>query len=133
MAALDTNILVRLLVQDDARQTAAVHQLLTQTIQNAETLFVPVTVSLELEWVLRARYGFAKPDIIHALSTLLRAVELSFESEPALEMALLNYEQGSADYADCLHVALAELAHAQPLWTFDKAAAKAPGARRLTA
>ncbi|MDP3423929.1 MAG: type II toxin-antitoxin system VapC family toxin [Burkholderiaceae bacterium] len=133
MASLDTNILVRLLVQDDPRQTAAVQRLLAQSIQNAETLFVPVTVSLELEWVLRARYGFAKADIIHALSTLLRAVELSFESEPALEMALLYYEQSSSDYAYCLHVALAELAQAQPLWTFDKAAAKTPGARLLAA
>lgn len=132
MAALDTNILVRLLVQDDPRQTAAAHQLLAQGIQNAEALFVPITVSLELEWVLRARYGFAKADIIHALSTLLRAVELSFEAEPALEMALLHYEQGSADYADCLHMALAERANAQPLWTFDKAAAQVPGARLLT-
>ena len=131
MASLDTNILVRLLVQDDPHQTAVVHQLLAHSIQNAETLFVPVTVSLELEWVLRARYGFAKADIVHTLSTLLRAVELSFESEPALEMALLHYEQSSADYADCLHVALAELAQAQPLWTFDKAAAKTPGARLL--
>jgi len=133
MASLDTNILVRLLVQDDPRQTAAVQRLLAQSIQNAETLFVPVTVSLELEWVLRARYGFAKADIVHTLSTLLRAVELSFESEPALEMALLYYEQSSSDYADCLHVALAELAQAQPLWTFDKAATKTPGARLLAA
>lgn len=133
MASLDTNILVRLLVQDDPRQTAAVQRLLAQSIQNAETLFVPVTVSLELEWVLRARYGFAKAAIVHALSTLLRAVELSFESEPALEMALLYYEQSSSDYADCLHVALAELAQAQPLWTFDKAATKTPGARLLAA
>lgn len=133
MAALDTNVLVRLLVQDDPRQTTAVQQLLAHSIQNAQTLFVPITVSLELEWVLRARYRFAKADIIRALSTLLRAVELSFESEPALELALLHYEQGSADYADCLHAALAALARAQPLWTFDKAAAKTPGTRILTA
>lgn len=55
MAALDTNILVRLLARNDPRQTAAVHHWLAHSIQNAETLFVPITVSLELEWVLRAR------------------------------------------------------------------------------
>ena len=132
MASLDTNILVRLIVQDDARQTAAVQKLFQQSIQNSETLFVPITVSLELEWVLRASFGFGKADVIHALSTLLTAVELSFESEPALEMALFHYEQGSADYSDYLHLALAERAQSQPLWTFDKAAAKAPGAKLLT-
>lgn len=132
MASLDTNILVRLIVQDDARQTAAVQKLFQQSIQNAETLFVPITVSLELEWVLRASFGFGKADVIHALSTLLTAVELSFESEPALEIALFNFEQGSADYSDYLHLALAEKAQSQPLWTFDKVASKTPGAKLLT-
>ena len=65
-------------------------------------------------------------------STLLTAMELSFESEPALEMALFHYEQGAADYSDYLHLALAEKAQSQPFWTFDKAASKAPGAMLLT-
>lgn len=132
MAALDTNILVRLIVRDDARQTAAVQKLFQQSIRNAETLFVPITVSLELEWVLRARFGFGKADVVHALSMLLTAVELSFESEPALELALFNYEQGTADYSDYLHLALSEQARSRPFWTFDKAASKAPGAKLLT-
>ncbi len=131
MASLDTNILVRLIVRDDARQTAAVQKLFQRSIQNAETLFVPVTVSLELEWVLRASFGFGKADVVHALSMLLTAVELSFESEPALELALFNYEQGTADYSDYLHLALAEQAQSQPFWTFDKTASKATGAELL--
>lgn len=128
----DGRMLGRLIVQDDARQTAAVQKLFQKSIQNAATRCVPITVSLALEWVLRASYGFGKAEVIHALSTLLTAVELSFESEPALEIALFQYEQGSADDADYLHVALAEKAQSQPFWTFDKAASKARGAKRLT-
>ncbi len=52
-------------------------------------------------------------------------------SEPALEVALQLCRKGSADFADCLHVALATQAGEQPLWTFDKGAAKVSGAQLL--
>ena len=66
------------------------------------------------------------------LSSLLSAAELSFESERALEVALQLFRKGSADFADCLHVSLAAQAGEQPLWTFDKGAAKVSGAQLLT-
>ena len=133
MAALDTNVLVRFLVQDDAPQLAAARKLIRRCVNEGETIYVPVTVSLELEWVLRSNFGFEKPDVIRTLSQLLSSAELSFESEGALEAALSNYGQGAADYSDCLHVALAAQAGEKPLWTFDRAAAKVDGARLLSA
>jgi predicted nucleic-acid-binding protein len=92
---------------------------------------VPVTVALELEWVLRSSYGYAKDDVLQVLSNLLSAEELSFESERALEVALQLFREGAADFADCLHTALATQAGEQPLWTFDKGAAKVIGAQML--
>jgi len=132
MAALDTNVLIRFLVEDDAAQLAAARKLIRKCVNAGETLHVPVTVSIELEWVLRSNFGFDKSTVIQTLSQLLSSVELSFESEAALEVALVLYSQGTADYSDCLHVALASAAGEQPLWTFDKAAAKVDGARLLT-
>jgi len=132
MAALDTNVLVRFLVQDDAAQLAAARRLIRKCVNEGETLFVPVTVSLELEWVLRSIFGFDKPTVVQTLSDLLLAGELTFESESALEAALAHYGQATADYSDCLHVALASAASAQPFWTFDKAASKMDGAKLLT-
>lgn len=131
MAALDTNILVRFLVEDDAAQLAAARKLIRKCVRDGETLYVPVTVSLELEWVLRSGFGFGKDAVVATLSRLLAASELSFESEGALEVALVLYGQGAADYSDCLHVALASAAGERPLWTFDKAASKVDGARLL--
>ncbi|MBI3368085.1 MAG: type II toxin-antitoxin system VapC family toxin [Burkholderiales bacterium] len=133
MPALDTNVLVRYIVQDDARQLAAARRLIRRCVAEGSTLFVPVTVVLELEWVLRSGFDFGKDDVLLALSSLFSAADLSFESERALEVTLQLFRKGSADFADCLHVALATQAREQPLWTFDKAAAKVNGAKLLTA
>ena len=132
MPALDTNVLVRYVVRDDSGQFAAAGSLIGRCVAESQSLFVPVTVTLELAWVLRASFGFAKEDVLRVLSSLFSAVELTFESERALEVALHLYREGSADFADCLHVALATEAGEQPLWTFDKAAAKITGARLVS-
>ena len=131
MPALDTNILVRYIVQDDSAQLAAAQRLIRRCVTEQLTLFVPITVTLELEWVLRSNFGFAKEETVGALSDLFSAAELSFESERALEVALDLYRSKAADFADCVHIALAAQAGEQPLWTFDKAAAKVPGAQIL--
>lgn len=130
MPSLDTNVLVRYLVHDDPGQLAA-KRLIHRSVAEGLTLFVPVTVVLELEWVLRSTFAFGIDDVLVTLTSLLSAAELTFESERALEVALQLYREGSADFADCLHVALATQAGEQPLWTFDKGAAKVSGARLL--
>lgn len=133
MPALDTNVLVRYVVQDDSRQFAAAKRLIGRCVAEGQSLFVPVTVALELEWVLRASFECVKDDVLQVLSNLFSAAELTFESERALEVALQLYREGSADFADCLHIALATEAGEQPLWTFDKDAAKVIGAQLLRA
>jgi len=131
MPALDTNVLVRYIVQDDAAQLAAAKRLISRCVAEGSTLFVPVTVALELEWVLRSSFELGKDDVLMTLSSLFSAAELTFESERALEVALQLFRKGSADFADCLHVALAAQAGEQPLWTFDKGASKVSGAQLL--
>lgn len=132
MPALDTNVLVRYIVADDARQLAAAQRLIGRCVEDGLTLFVPVSVVVELEWVLRQRYDFGKSDVLRTLSTLAAAAELTLESERAVEVALQLFRTGTADFADCLHIALATQAGEQPLWTFDKGAARVGGACLLT-
>ena len=133
MPALDTNVLVRHVVQDDSGQFADAKRLIARCVREGQSLFVPVTVTLELEWVLRASFGFARDEVLQVLSNLFSAAELSFESERALEVALHLYRKGTADFADCLHIGLAAEAGEQPLWTFDKRAAKVIGAQLIRA
>jgi predicted nucleic-acid-binding protein len=131
MPALDTNVLVRYVVADDPAQLSAARRLISRCVKEGLSLFVPVTVVLELEWVLRSNFGLGKDNVLLTLSNLFSAAELTFDSERALEVALQLFRKGSADFADCLHVALAAQAGEQPLWTFDKGAAKVPGAQLL--
>jgi predicted nucleic-acid-binding protein len=131
MAALDTNVLVRYVVRDDEVQLAAARRLIRRCVADGRTLFVPATVTLELEWVLRASFQYAKEEVMEVLSTLLSAAELTFESERALEVALQLYRVGTADFADCVHIALAAEAGESPLWTFDRRAAKVSGAQMM--
>ena len=133
MPALDTNVLVRYIVQDDSGQLAVAKRLIDRCIAEGQSLYVPVTVALELEWVLRASFGYVKDEVLLVLSNLFSASELSFESERALEVALQLYREGSAEFADCLHIALATQAGEQPLWTFDKGAARVAGAQLIRA
>jgi predicted nucleic-acid-binding protein len=129
MPALDTNVLVRYVVQDDSGQLAAAKRLIKRCVSEGQSLFVPVTVTLELEWVLRSSFGYDKEDVLQVLSNLFSAAELAFQSERALEVALHLYREGSADFADCLHIALATEVGEHPLWTFDRGAAKVVGAQ----
>lgn len=131
MPAVDTNVLLRYIVQDDAAQCASAVRLIRQCVGAGKPLFVPVTVALEVEWVLRASYGFTKDAVMATLSALLSAAELTFESERALEVALQLYRDGSADFADVLHIALAAQAGEVPLWTFDRRAARLRGAAQI--
>ena len=131
MPALDTNVLVRYIVQDDETQLAAAQRLIRKCIDDGHALFVPITVALEIESVLRSNFEYSKDRVMAILSNLLSAAELTFESERALEVALHLHRDSSADFADCLHIALASQARELPLWTFDKRAAKVSGAQAL--
>lgn len=124
-------MLVRYVVHDDSGQLAAAKRLIDRCVGEGQSLFVPVIVTIELEWVLRAIFGCVKDDVLQVLSNLLSAAELAFESERALEVVLQLCGEGTAEFADCLHVAQATEAGEQPLWTLDNSAAKLIGAQLL--
>ena len=133
MPGLDTNVMVRWLVDDDAAQVARIHTLFELARRRSETLFVSCTVMLELEWVLRSRYQFDKETVLDAFNALLETQELEFQSEPAIEWALHLFRQGSAEFADCMHAGLCATTGRSPLLTFDKKAAKLPGVELIGA
>jgi predicted nucleic-acid-binding protein len=101
MPGLDTNVLVRWILDDDPRQATRVQRLFEEVRELRSQLFVPSTVMLELEWVLRSRYKLDKFTVLGAFNALLETQELEFQDEPALERPISLYRQSSADFADC--------------------------------
>ena len=130
MPALDTNVLVRYLIADDRKQFEAAKQFIEEAITN-EALFIPLSVSVELEWVLRSLYEIKKAMIITTFNRLLEAREIEFQEESAIEIALSLYADNNADFADCLHIASAQAQGRVPLVTFDRKASRVEGAKLL--
>jgi predicted nucleic-acid-binding protein len=126
MPGLDTNVLVRWVVDDDPAQGAQSQALFDSVHREGGLLFVPATVVLELEWVLRSRYRMTKAVVLQVLNALLETRELEFQNEPAVERAVHAYASTAADFADCLHAGLCAAAHRAPLLTFDRLAARLP-------
>jgi predicted nucleic-acid-binding protein len=129
MPGLDTNVLVRWLVDDDSTQTLRTLALLESARAEHEPLFVPVTVVLELEWVLRSRYQYDKATSLEAFSALLESDELVFQNESAVERALHDFRLSAAEFADCLHVGICAASGKAPLLTFDERAARLSNAK----
>lgn len=104
MIGLDTNVLARYFVEeaDADRATAAQRQAARQLIESGQELFLPKTVALEFEWVLRGYYGFAVESVLQVFEQLLNHTCLSVEDRPDLEQALAGLRSG-LDFADALH------------------------------
>jgi predicted nucleic-acid-binding protein len=101
---LDTNVLARYFVEEaDADSATEVQrQAARQLIESGQELFLPKTVALELEWVLRGYYGFAVEAVLQVFEQLLNHTCLSVEARPDLEQALAGLRSG-LDFADALH------------------------------
>jgi predicted nucleic-acid-binding protein len=113
MRAVDTNVLVRLFVPDDAAQKAAARRAIA-----GDSVFVPKTVMVELEWVLRAGYGQSRATIVAAMMAILATANVDVEDVSTVTRAIDWFKQGM-DFADALH--LASSSHADDFLTFDVA------------
>ena len=127
MLGLDTNVVMRLLVSDDAKQTRRARNLVDQVLSRDESVLVSMLVLIESEWVLRSRYGFKRHEILGMFRALLEARELSFEDEPAIEEALFRWTDSACGLADCLIVAHNRQLGCRATATFDSKAARLPG------
>lgn len=101
MIAVDTNVVVRLIVADDDAQVEAALALAAR-----ELLHVGIGVLMETDWVLRSRYGFTRRQAHAALANLFLVDFLRFEASEDVRWALARYAEGG-EFADFLHIAAA--------------------------
>lgn len=126
MIALDTNLLVRLLTNDEARQAAKVEAWLRDNASARAPAYVDHIVLCELAWVLERSCGYARESVHQALSALLEHDLLKVESSGMVRQALGLYETGPADFSDYLLAVRAQAAGYAPVLTLDRKAARAP-------
>jgi predicted nucleic-acid-binding protein len=117
MLAIDTNLVIRYLVADDAGQAAKARKL----IDNND-VFVCTTVMLETEWVLRSVYGFSALQCAKALTDFAGLPRVTLEDSAAVTKAL-GWVRQRVDFADGLHLAKAEACDAFVSFDRDLAAA----------
>ncbi|EIC20351.1 type II toxin-antitoxin system VapC family toxin [Thiorhodovibrio frisius] len=124
MIAVDTNVLVRYVTNDDPDQA----QRAVNMLAGSQTVFIPHSVLLEMEWVLRAVYDLDRAAILTAFRQVLGLPNTQVDAPGLVALTLERYEQGF-DFADALHVALA--GSASPLFTFDSRFARLADAAGL--
>ena len=127
MIGLDTNVVVRYLAQDDAKQSAAATRLFERLLTPDNPGFLSGIVLCELAWVLADCYDADRARIRGAIDGLLAAKQLMVESPDVVRRALRAWDESAADFADALLGELARAEGAEKTVTFDRAAAKLPG------
>lgn len=115
MKAIDTNILARFFINDPDDAQAAPQKALAQGIM-AHAVFVPLTVVLEFEWVMRGFYELPSADIHRVFLALCGLTNVTLQDRNHVLDALSAYEQG-LDFADALHLTHAK--HCQAFVSFD--------------
>ncbi len=126
MTGLDTNVLVRYVMQDDARQSARATRLI-ESLSAEEPGFVALVAVLELAWVLAGSYGLGRAQVAAVLESLLRSKELVVDRADLVAQALSRFRDAGADFADALLERIAAAAGCPVTMTFDAGAAKAAG------
>lgn len=126
MNGLDTNVLVRYVMQDDPRQSARATRLMESLTPEAPG-FVSLVVLVELVWVLKSNYGLDRGQVAAVIETLLRSKELVVDRAESVVQALQRFANAGADLADALIERLAAAAGCEATFTFDAGAAKAAG------
>ena len=126
MTGLDTNVLVRYIMQDDAKQSPKATRLI-ESLTVEEPGFIAIVSVVELGWVLSSSYGLSRQQIEQAFEALLRTKELVIDRADHVLKALRVFKASSADFADCLIERAAVSAGCDRTMTFDTGAAKAAG------
>ena len=122
---VDTSVLLRLFLKDDARQLAQVREMVSKVEVGGDTLYVPQAVLCELAWVLALKAGFKRAAVAEAIRGLVETAVIELEGQDTVCAALERHATSGAGFADCLIVENALAAGAAGFATFDRALLRA--------
>lgn len=126
MTGLDTNLLVRYLVQDDPAQFAAVAQEIDRAAQQGERFVIAPIVLCELVWVLESAYACKRAEVTGVLEQILRTAQFEVLEKDMVWGAWEDYRTGKGDFSDYYLGRRHRQAGAEMTLTFDKALSHSP-------
>jgi len=100
MKAVDTNVLIRYLTQDEPRQSAEADAIVSRAVAARDRLHLDTVVLCEMVWVLRGAYGFERQSIVDILEQILSAAQFSIDDRDLVRDGLVAYRSGRGDFAD---------------------------------
>jgi predicted nucleic-acid-binding protein len=127
MIGIDTNILVRLIVDDEPKQAAAARDFIRDRCTPDDPGYISNIVLAEVAWILARGYGYSRNDIADAIERVMETAQLQIESSSDVAAALADYRRGPAGFSDCLIGHLNRTAECTHTITFDRKAAKLAG------
>ena len=122
MIGIDTNVLVRYLVQDDETQAKAATKILEQ-VSDENPAFINNIVMCETVWVLARAYKYDKSIIAETLEQILATAGIEFENAEVIRKAVRHYKNGNADFSDYLLAEINKENGVVSTYTFDRKAA----------
>ena len=123
MIAVDTNVLVRYITNDDEEQSILATNLLEKYSGKEKSIFINNVVLCELVWVLSSGYKYKKVEIVRTLKLFLSSIELAFENYELTFLAITEYENTAGDFSDIL-IGLINNHKGYHTYSFDKQALK---------
>lgn len=123
MIGLDTNVIVRYIMQDDPEQLAAAVEVIEGELSHDNPGFITLIVVVESVWVLKTVYGIPKAGLVTVIDSLLTTRQLLVERSELVFRALRMYRNGNGDFSDALIAVVGAANGCSDTLTFDRKAA----------
>jgi len=131
MIGIDTNLLVRLIVNEDEQQSLAVERFIQEHSSSEDPCYISNIVLIETVWVLETVYGFDRTSVADTLDRLLEVEQFDFDSPEDVAAAVDDFRHRGVEFADSLLGRMNLFAGCEQTITFDRNAAKLPGFKLL--
>ncbi len=124
MIGLDTNVIIRYLMQDDKKQFTCAETVIESAIKQKKLIHINLVILCEVVWVLSYHYELKREQVYEFLGKLLHAEQIEVENRQLALSAFHEYQNSQADFADCLIGLINQSLGSVTTYTFDKKAAK---------
>jgi predicted nucleic-acid-binding protein len=130
---IDTNVIVRLIVNDDERQSRAAERFIQEHCSAESPAYVSNVVLAETVWVLETVYGYDRAGVADALTLCLEVEQIEFDSPADIAAAIEDFRRGQVEFVDCLIGRTNLFDGCEYTATFDRKASQLTGFQLLKA